>query len=508
MTAALIATTAFGSVHAGWLKLRQLSSCAKATAVPIASSAMSPGPCPGSQCVLPLGRQQSRKQSGDVVHKDSVVFSRVSGSLPQWTVIALLLWLGLSGPSRAQESASPETEPRTTVASNIRAGPGLQYSVLRVLPAGTAVQFTAQSPDGSWLQLQQDGSWIFAALVQPVPLSLPVVGGTAAAPSSPPTPGTPWTWDLPDSDTLRAGHLEQINARRAYHGLGALTLDVGQAAQSHALELAQGAYVSHWDRRGLAPYMRYSREGGPGYSQENISLSAYSGSASGACVPDSYDYRQKLEEVLADLLASPEHRDTLLNTHHRQVQLGLARFCEGMVLVQVLITDLVTWSRLPRIEGNLLILEGVASSPARITEDLQVLLAWEPLPQPYTVPQLSQTRCYSQPRYVAAAVKRNRPGAQVRVTATHCLTPAQTDPNATSPTRPAQPSAESYLIPLLQRDRWDAYGPRFTLRLAVGDLLATYGEGIYTVSLRGRIGSTSGLLGQYAVVVGARPDLW
>lgn len=469
---------------------------------------MSPPLCTGNCCVLPLSGRRRRKQAGDVVQKDSFAFSCGPWTLPQWTVIALLLWLGLRGPSLAQETASAEPEPRTTVASNIRAGPGLQHPVLRVLPAGTALQVMAQTPDGSWLQLQQDGSWIFAALVQPIPPSLPVAGGTAPAPASPPTSGLQWTWDLPDSDTLRAAHLEQINARRAYHGLGALTLNGGQTAQSHALELAQGAYVSHWDRWGLAPYMRYSREGEAGYSQENISVSTYHASASGFCIPDSYDYQQKLEEVLADLMASPGHRDTLLNTHHRQVQLGLARFCEGMVLVQVLITDLVTWSRPPRIEGNLLILEGVASSPARITEDLQVLLAWEPLPQPYTVPQLSQTRCYSQPRYVAAAVKRNRPGAQVRVTATHCLTPSQTDPKATSLTRPAQPSAESYLIPLLQRDRWDAYGPRFTLRLAVGDLLATYGEGIYTVNLRGRIGSTSGLLGQYAVVVGARPDLW
>ena len=118
----------------------------------------------------------------------------------------------------------------------------------------------------------------------------------------------------------------------------------------------------------------------------------------------------------------------------------------------------------------MLILEGVASPPARITGELQVLLAWEPLPQPYTVPQLSQTRCYSQPRYVAAALKRNRPGAQVRVTASHCLTQAQTDPQSASLTRPAQPSAESYLIPLLVRDRWDAYGPRFTLPPCSGGL--------------------------------------
>ncbi len=61
------------------------------------------------------------------------------------------------------------------------------------------------------------------------------------------------TWELPDSDNLRQLHLTQINALRAYHGLGVLTLLAGQAAQRHAVELAQGAYVSHWDRQGLSP---------------------------------------------------------------------------------------------------------------------------------------------------------------------------------------------------------------------------------------------------------------
>ena len=411
----------------------------------------------------------------------------------------------MGGPSWAQEPDSADLEPRTTVASNVRAGPGLQHPVRRVLPTGTTLQVAAQTADGSWLQLQ-DGSWIFAALVQPVPESLPVSGGTVGAPAQPPAPAPGAVSEMPDADSLRQVHLAEINALRAYHGLGTLTLHTGQAAQRHALELAQGAYVSHWDRQGLSPYMRYSREGGPGYSQENISVNTYDGRGPGHCLAAEHDYSRELTQALQGLMTSPGHREALLGRDHRRLQLGLARGCDRVVLVQTLISDLVTWTQVPRIEGNLLILEGVATPPARVTDQLQVVLAWEPRPQPYTVAQLDRTGCYSQPRYVAMAVRRNRPGAQLRVTAVHCVTPREADPQTAS--RPGRPQPESYQIPLLVRDRWDAYGPRFDLRLEVGGLLATYGDGIYTVSLWGQVGAEPSLLGQYAVVVGEQADLW
>ena len=205
-------------------------------------------------------------------------------------------------------------------------------------------------------------------------------------------------------------------------------------------------------------------------------------------------------------MTSPGHREALLGQDHRRLQLGLARGCDRVVLAQTLISDLATWTQVPRIEGNLLILEGVATPPARVTDQLQVVLAWEPLPEPYSTAQLDRTGCYSQPRYVAMAVRRNRTGAQVRVTAVHCVTPREADPRTAS--RPGRPPPESYQIPLLVRDRWDAYGPRFDLRLEVEDLLATYGDGIYTVSLWGQVGAAPALLAQYAVVVGEQADLW
>ncbi len=87
--------------------------------------------------------------------KVSVWIPRRRRTFPQWKGLALLcaLWLILSGPSLAQAPESPDLEPRTTVASNVQEGPGLQHPVRRVLPAGTTLQVAAQTPDGSWLQL-------------------------------------------------------------------------------------------------------------------------------------------------------------------------------------------------------------------------------------------------------------------------------------------------------------------------------------------------------------------
>ena len=131
------------------------------------------------------------------------------------------------------------------------------------------------------------------------------------------------------------------------------------------------------------------------YSEGNISGHSYSDRGPGTCLTDSQDYAQELADALEGLMTNSGHRDTQLGVHHRQVQLGMARSCDSVALVQVLITDLLTWTQPPRIAGNLLGLQGQVAAPARVTADLQVVLAWESWPQPYTRVQLIQTSCYS-----------------------------------------------------------------------------------------------------------------
>jgi hypothetical protein len=57
--------------------------------------------------------------------------------------------------------------------ANIRSGPGIAYSVLRVAKPGEKLELLQKSEDGKWLMLA-DGTWIAAFLVKNAPQDLPV----------------------------------------------------------------------------------------------------------------------------------------------------------------------------------------------------------------------------------------------------------------------------------------------------------------------------------------------
>lgn len=63
--------------------------------------------------------------------------------------------------------------------ANLRAGPGAEYDRVDGAEEGQVLTITAQDDSGEWLKLD-DGSWIFAALVENVPADLPVESEEAA----------------------------------------------------------------------------------------------------------------------------------------------------------------------------------------------------------------------------------------------------------------------------------------------------------------------------------------
>ena len=63
--------------------------------------------------------------------------------------------------------------------ANLRAGPGAEYDRVDGAEEGQVLTITAQDDSGEWLKLE-DGSWIFAALVENVPDDLPVESEEAA----------------------------------------------------------------------------------------------------------------------------------------------------------------------------------------------------------------------------------------------------------------------------------------------------------------------------------------
>ena len=88
-------------------------------------------------------------------------------------------------PDTDDDQTAPETDdeqPQPVViaplGANLRAGPGVEFDRVDGVEQGQVLTIVAQNTGGGWLKLE-DGSWIFADLVDNVPTDLPVDSGEA-----------------------------------------------------------------------------------------------------------------------------------------------------------------------------------------------------------------------------------------------------------------------------------------------------------------------------------------
>ena len=440
---------------------------------------------------------------------------RVLRTLPAGTAVTVIgrnangTWLQLEGGAWIYaQLVTFETDQTggtvTTVGSNVRRGPSVDYPVQTVLPAGTAVAVVGRNAAGTWLQLA-DGNWIFAALVTNVPRGLPRVAPDSAPPPAP-APATPPAASglspLPDHAALRAFHLQEINALRATHGHTPLALAWGGPAQVHVNELANGGYASHWDRAGLAPYMRYTRWVGDGAGSEIVYFSQVSG-LGGRCAADLYDLREWLSGALGKLAGSLGILETLLMPQATTVRIGLAPTCDHLALVYVVGHDLIRWRERPYLDAErVLHLEGEIDRTTRLDSSAYVAVAWEPLPQPVPVHHLLEaTGCYTLPRRVAIVARRALAGQTVLFVGSRCPNPWQVESQGRDHIR------ETYKLPVRQARTWETRVTDFTIALDLRYTISEYGDGVYTISVWGTSGAKKTLLSFYSVVVGDRPDL-
>lgn len=108
--------------------------------------------------------------------------------------------------------------------------------------------------------------------------------------------------------------LADLNATRRHAGLRPLQLEtrLTGAADAHAGDMAGHNYFDHTGRDGRSPFDRM-HAGGCRFSWagENIAESSSEG------------------EAYAALLASPEHRENILNPHFAKVGIGVAQGSDG-----------------------------------------------------------------------------------------------------------------------------------------------------------------------------------
>lgn len=132
---------------------------------------------------------------------------------------------------------------------------------------------------------------------------------TAPAPASASAPGTPQPAATASSVVARVVQL--VNAERSKVGCSALTLNatLTKAAQAHSDDMAAHQNMSHTGSDGSSPGDRLT---GAGYAWSSYGENV----AYGYATP---------EDVMAGWMASPGHRENILNCSFKEMGVGLAQ---------------------------------------------------------------------------------------------------------------------------------------------------------------------------------------
>ncbi len=155
--------------------------------------------------------------------------------------------------------------------------------------------------------------------------------------------------------------LQLINQDRINHGVEPVTLDSISSAQDHADNMLNVGYFSHWNTNGTKPYVTYTKLGGRGSVDENISVTtAYCPSLN--CNPNSFDPLKQINESEYDMMYNDAgsnwgHRDNILDPEHTSVNIGIAYDDEKFYFVEHFENNIVNWQTI-KLDGNQLHLVG------------------------------------------------------------------------------------------------------------------------------------------------------
>ena len=341
--------------------------------------------------------------------------------------------------------------------------------------------------------------------------------------ASGPLPTKP-VFDLPHREE-RAYMLGLINDARLDAGIPPVTFGGNRAAQLHAESLLEHCVASHWSMDGLKPYMRYSLAGGYQSNAENVSGLDYCYSRSDWVEPLS-SFEAEAREEIRGFLASPGHRENILDPWHKRVNIGLAWDSYNLRVVQHFEGNYVEYDRLPQIKNAVLSLAGHTKNGARFLSDDEfgVQIYFDRPPMPLTRGQVSRTYCYAGGVLVSSL----RPPAAVLSYWTedeylHSYRPCpdpydvsgdipgpQSDKEADSLWRRAYEASKtaretSLRVPWITASEWNAAGERFEVTADLNEVLGTHGNGVYTVVLWDTIKGEDVVISEYSMFHGVSP---
>jgi len=197
--------------------------------------------------------------------------------------------------------------------------------------------------------------------------------------------------------TVRNQLLDMVNRERRDAGLHILELDelACRVAEAHAIDMAQGGFLSHWGTDGRKPYQRYSFAGGIDAIEENDGASDHG--APVASDEASGDLISMHSSMFYESPPDDGHRKTILNWYHTHVGFGMAtrdtrvRLCELYVAKYMTIDPYRPTARV----GSKFTLSGRILNQLHSVKSIDVF--YEPLPVAPDRLWLRQLRNYSMP---------------------------------------------------------------------------------------------------------------
>jgi hypothetical protein len=211
--------------------------------------------------------------------------------------------------------------------------------------------------------------------------------------------------DLPSSDGPREVPLElkrkltaQINEDRRANGLSPVefSAELSRAADAHCREMLHEDYMSHWNRAGWKPYMRYARAGIRDFTAENV----WALHKTHMETDPSQLWNEMLNAhrgFMAERPPADGHRQAVLGRQHTHVGIGAAFNSRGMRLIELFAARYVALQPLPA-EAQLKDRLNLAGQILFPTHELYAIsVFYETLPVAMTALELRLTGAYGLP---------------------------------------------------------------------------------------------------------------
>ena len=313
--------------------------------------------------------------------------------------------------------------------------------------------------------------------------------------------------------------LELVNRAREDAGVPPVRLGGNIAAQVHAEGALERCAVSHWDRRGLKPYMRYRIAGGYQPNGENVSSAIGCKEARVWLFrPDADEF---IEEAVEGFLYSPGYRETMLDPTYTAMNAGGAWDDDGFNVVQHFEADRVRFKEPPHLADGLLVMEGRTRNLAsfRDSRDLVVVITYDPPLEEMSDNRLARTYCYRHGDLVMmlrppAPLGRRyiRDSETISFNAGECPDPYHMSPGLSAPetldeyqrlgeearsgneARGTRTAVESQTA-----SGWTVIGRRFRVSADISGLLRDRGSGVYTVLVLQHLGGAAERVAEHSL---------